>query len=404
MVARSSEPVRGAAGVPEAMVAGHVTLDVFPTLHGSLALEPGRLVVVGPAVTSTGGAVANVGVALHRLGVRVRLIARVGADLFGRAVLESLADLSDRLVDEIAVAPEDATSYTIVINPPGVDRSFLHCPGANESFSSRDVAYEKLAGVRVFHFGYPPLMPRMYADGGAELRTMFSRVRDESGAVTALDLCQPDPDSEAGQVDWQALLAGVLPFVDVFAPSVDELLFMLDRSAHEQLPDDAPPWSVIDQAWLSRLGTELTAMGPAVVAIKLGDQGLYLRTTGEAASITRFCARLGLDPDRWRDRELLSPCFRPRALGGTTGSGDATIAGLLAALLRGASPDEAATSATAVGACSVEAVDPTSGIPPWPRVAERIADGWPRLPVEAALRPSKLACGGRPSDSERDDE
>ena len=45
--------------------------------------------------------------------------------------------------------------------------------------------------MRVFHFGYPPLMPRMYADGGAQLQTMFSRVRDESGAVTALDLCHP---------------------------------------------------------------------------------------------------------------------------------------------------------------------------------------------------------------------
>jgi sugar/nucleoside kinase (ribokinase family) len=127
-------------------------------------------------------------------------------------------------------------------------------------------------------------------------------------------------------------------------------------------------------------------MGAVVAAIKLGDQGLYLRTTPDAARMRAFCDRVGLRADAWLDREVLSPCFQARTVKGTTGSGDATIAGLLAALLRGASPREAATGATAVGACSVEAVDPTSGIPTWTRVAERVADGWPRQPVEIALQ------------------
>jgi sugar/nucleoside kinase (ribokinase family) len=272
-----------------------------------------------------------------------------------------------------------------VINPPGVDRSFLHCPGANQSFSSQDVPYEKLAGVRVFHFGYPPLMPRMYADGGAELRTMFARVREETGTATALDMCDPDPDSEAGRVDWEDVLTRVLPFVDVFAPSIDELLFMLDRPAHDELLAGAPLCAVVDGARLSRLGAVLTAMGAAVVAVKLGDQGLYLRTANDPASINGFCRRVGLNHIQWRDRELLAPCFAPQPLVGTTGSGDATIAGLLAALLRGVAPAQAATSATAVGACSVEAVDPTSGVPVWSSVAQRIAAGWPRLAVDIEL-------------------
>jgi sugar/nucleoside kinase (ribokinase family) len=385
VAARSSESVGAAAAVPEAVVAGHISLDVYPTLHGEVKFAPGRLVVVGPAVMSTGGAVANVGMALHRLGVGVRLVAKVGADPFGRAVLESLRSMSERLVEELAVSPPEATSYTIVINPPGVDRSFLHCPGANESFSSEDVPYGRLGGVRVFHFGYPPLMPRTYADGGAELRTIFRRVRDESRAATVLDLCQPDPDSEAGRVDWREVLSQVLPFVDVFAPSIEELLFMLDRLAHDRLAEGGPVREIVDHARLAGLATELIAMGSAVVAIKLGEQGLYVRTTRERASIEEFCERLGLDGEQWRDRELLAPCFRAHAIYGTTGSGDATIAGLLAALLRGASPAQAATSATAVGACSVEAVDPTSGIPAWTHVAERVASGWPRLPVQLAV-------------------
>ncbi|MGZ4334278.1 MAG: carbohydrate kinase family protein [Gaiellaceae bacterium] len=384
MTASSYASVDAADDVPEAVVAGHVSLDVFPALQGPVRLEPGRLVVVGPAVMSTGGAVANTGVALHRLGVRVRLVAKIGADLFGRAVLDALAEHGERLADDLIVSAEEATSYTIVINPPGVDRSFLHCPGANQTFSAQDVPYEKLEGVRLFHFGYPPLMPAMYANGGAQLRDMFARVH-ERGPATSLDVCQPDPEGEAGRVDWQEVLAQALPFVDVFAPSIDDLLFMLDPQARERLLAGAELTAVVDRARLAELADSLTGMGASIVAIKLGEQGLYLRTTRDTARLRAFCDRIGLVAEAWRGREVLSPCFQPRVVAGTTGSGDSTIAGLLAALLRGADPSDAATSATAVGACSVEAVDPTSGIPCWPRVAERLANGWSRLPVEIAL-------------------
>jgi sugar/nucleoside kinase (ribokinase family) len=375
-------PNRGAG--PEAVVAGHISLDIHPALEGPVELEPGHLVVVGPAVISTGGAVANTGLALHRLGVGVRLVAKIGADLFGSAVRKALAEHGEHLGDDLIVSKEEATSYTIVINPPEVDRSFLHCPGANRIFSAQDVSYDDLDGVRLFHFGYPPLMPQMYADEGRQLRDMFARVH-EQGPATSLDLCQIDPGSEAASVDWEEVLARALPFVDVFAPSIDELLFMLDQQARDRLLAGTALAAVVDRSRLADLADRLTGLGASVVAIKLGEQGLYLRTTRDVARLQAFCDRLDLTPDAWCGREVLSPCFEPRVVAGTTGSGDATIAGLLAALLRGADPLDAATSATAVGACSVEAVDPVSGIPPWPRIAERLANGWPRRRIEVAV-------------------
>ena len=368
----------------DAMVAGHISLDVYPELTGRVALEPGRLVVVGPAAISTGGAVANTGLALHRLGVRVRLVAKVGADLFGRAVLDELAAADEALAADIVVSANEVTSYTIVISPPGVDRSFLHCSGANETFGADDVRYDLLAGVRVFHFGYPPLMREMYADGGAQLRRMFERVHS-AGPATSLDLCAIDPDSEAGRVSWEPVLSRTLPFVDVFAPSIGELLFMLDRPAHAELQGLGDLAAVVDRERLAKLAEILLGMGVAVVAIKLGDQGLYVRTTPETARISAFCERLGLAASAWRGREVLAPCFAARTVVGTTGSGDATIAGLLAALLRGEDPAPAATSATAAGACSVEGVDPHGAIPPWRSIAARVADGWSRLPVDIEL-------------------
>lgn len=63
---------------------------------------------------------------------------------------------------------------------------------------------------------------------------------------------------------------------------------------------------------------------------------------------------------------------------GTTGAGDCTLAGLLAGLSQEASPEEALTIATAVGACSVEKADSTSGVPCIEDVRRRIASGWAR--------------------------
>jgi len=354
---------------PQIVVAGHICLDIIPSLGEALDLRPGGLVVVGPSTVSTGGPVGNVGLALHRLGVPVRLMGKIGDDAFGRAVLEVLRARDPRLADGMILAPTETTSYSIVINPPGVDRTFLHCPGANATFGAGDLPLQELRGARILHVGYPPLMPRLYADGGADARRLFESIRAR-GLAVSLDMCEPDPHGEASRVDWARWLARVLPEVDVFAPSLDELRVMLRERA------DAP----LDLAGLRALAGRVMDLGPALVVLKLGAQGLYLRTGGGTA-LDRLCRVLGLEAETWRGREVLSPCFRPARLAGTTGSGDASIAGMLAALLRREDPVGVATSATAVGACSVEAPDATSGIPPWSEVAARLAAGWPRLPL-----------------------
>lgn len=366
------------------MIAGHVSLDVFPRLYGPVNLEPGRLNVIGPATFSTGGVVSNTGLAMHRLGVAVRLVGKVGDDLFGRVVRDAYRELRPQLADGLSVSAGETTSYTLVINPPHHDRAYLHCPGANETFGADDVRDEQLAGARLFHFGYPPLMPRLYADGGAELRRLFDRAHG-ANLITALDMCVPDPASEAGRADWVSVLETALPAVDVFAPSIEELLFMVDRATFDRLTAGESIAEVLDRASLRELSDRLIAMGSAIIALKLGDRGLYLRTTSDPARIGPLCDRLDLDANAWTHREILAPCFRAREIVGTTGSGDATIGGLLTAVLRGYGATEAATIATAVGACSVESVDPTTGIPSWDELSARLERGWPRHDVEIDL-------------------
>ncbi len=117
-----------------------------------------------------------------------------------------------------------------------------------------------------------------------------------------------------------------------------------------------------------------------MVAIKLGDRGLYLRTHQIEKTNLPFLIK----PKDWNYRQLLSPCFATEVKG-TTGTGDATIAGFLAQLLDGGEPEKVVTLATAVGACCVEAVDATGGIRPLPEVINRINSGWERLSLSIPI-------------------
>jgi sugar/nucleoside kinase (ribokinase family) len=371
-----------AMSIIEAVVAGHICLDVIPTLvGGAVVFRPGQTVEAGAAVFSTGGAVSNTGLALHKLGVVTRLMGKVGSDLFGQAVLQIIETHGRGLSEGMVVVPGESSSYSIILNPPNADRMFIHAPGCNATFGADDIHYDTLESAQLFHFGYPPLMERMYADNGAELTTIFQRVK-AMGITTTLDLAMPDPNSTAGHADWYAILGATLPYVDVLLPSAEEILLMLRRSVFDQLAgriQSPRPLDHITPEMISELGQALLDMGAKIVGLKIGDRGLYLRTSN-AATLAKMGRAKDVNRETWSERELWAPCFATQ-VAGTTGSGDTTIAGFLMGLLRGMTPEEALTAACAVGACSVEAVDALSRVRSWPETAKRIAAGWSRLPL-----------------------
>jgi sugar/nucleoside kinase (ribokinase family) len=360
------------------VVAGHICLDVIPTLLGSgdfaSTFLPGRLLEAGPVLTATGGAVSNTGQALHKLGIDTRLMGKIGNDIFGRATLAAIKAQSEHLAEGMRLAQNEASSYTIILSPPRTDRIFLHCPGPNDTFGADDVNYELLRQVDLFHFGYPPLMKRLYQNDGAELIELFKRAK-ETGVTTSLDLAMPDPNAPSGQADWPAILAAVLPLVDLFVPSLEEVLLMLDRQTFDRIETGQ---ARIDAPLLSRVADDLLAMGSKMVLLKAGERGLYLRTAADLSELGR--AR-PTDITRWANREFWVPIFETEVTG-TTGAGDSAVAGFLAALLRDLAPTQAVTIAAAVGACNVEAADATSGILSWSETLARIEAGWPRRQLQ----------------------
>ena len=307
------------------VVAGHLCLDIIPALTSETEMRPGILVEAGKAQLSTGGAVSNVGISLHKLGADVRLVGKVGDDAFGRIVLDILS--SHGLEGGATVDPSGDTSYTIVVSPPGHDRTFIHCPGTNDTFTAADVPDSALVGASHLHFGYPPLMAAMSANGGAELVALFSRARS-LGLTTSLDMSLPDPSSKQGQVGWDELLVNVLTFVDLFMPSEDELAYMLPSIGTE----------------VPVLAAHCLSLGAKEVVLKCGSLGVY-----------------GVGQDRVGNWQ---PCF-PAEVVGTTGSGDATIAGFLYGRSIGLSFAKCLEAGCAVGACCVQVADAVSGIPRW---------------------------------------
>ena len=360
------------------VAAGHICLDITPIFPANRAYDnvqdiliPGKLIQTEAADVHTGGSVANTGLALKLLGNDVRLLGKVGDDAFGTMVNNILASYG---AGGLLTDPDSSTSYSVVLAVPGIDRVFLHNPGANDTFCGADIPDEALTGAALFHFGYPPLMRRMYENNGRELTELFRRVKS-MGIATSLDLAAVDPDTPAGRIDWNSILANVLPFVDFFVPSFEELCFMMDRPRYDRLVSRGGDLTDnLDIATeVAPLAEQLMSAGCKVVLIKCGTAGMYFRTAG-AEAIANI--GLSLDESVWADRKGLQPCYRADIVRSGTGAGDTSIAAFLTAVLAGKAPERCAAVSAAEGACCVTAYDALSGLCPIEELEARIDAGW----------------------------
>ncbi len=363
------------------IAAGHICIDVTPVFpHARLtfaeALSPGKLTRVEAADIHTGGSVANTGLALKLLGADVRLAGKVGDDPFGAMIADRLRKYGAE--EGLLVDKSGTTSYSVVIAPPGVDRIFLHHPGVNDTFISRDIPESMLESADHLHFGYPPLMRRMYENCGEELLSLFRRAR-LLGLSTSLDMAAIDPATEAGQLDWRAILSRVLPYVDFFVPSIEELCFMLDRPRYESWlvrADGGDVTAILDpEADIAPLAETCIALGAKAVLLKCGAPGMYLRTA-PADVLAAAGSRCGLDAASWADQRFFQPGYKPARVLSGTGAGDTSIAAFLLSMLDGCPPLECVRLAAATGACCVEAYDALSGLQPLDELRQRIAGGW----------------------------
>lgn len=363
------------------VVAGHLCLDITPGFIEGMKKDvgdifsPGKLTNMSGVSFSTGGAVSNTGVTLLKLGIDTKLMGKIGNDYFGEIVQMILRE--NGAGEGMIVVDGARTSYTVILAPPGVDRMFLHDPGANDTFCADDIDYDAVRQVQLFHFGYPPLMKRMYESEGDELVKIFTKVK-EMGIATSLDMTLPDSASESGMVDWDSILKRLLPYVDIFVPSIEETLYMIEREEYSRLRELSKGRDVVellDMNILQKLGQKLLDYGTKIVVIKCGKKGYYIRTQGKDI-LMRMGNLQPADIDNWANRELIEEIYHVQKVVSTTGAGDASIAGFLAAFINGRSIEEAVRIACAVGAECVQAYDAFSGVKTWNETINLIQNGW----------------------------
>ena len=372
------------------VVAGHLCLDItpaFPTRAFPLqagetiqdVFAPGKLINVGEAHIHTGGAVANTGLAMKLLGMDVTLAGKIGEDSLGGIVASIFGQYG--AADELIRCSDGSTSYTVVLAPPGIDRFFLHHPGANDTFCAEDIPDELLSEAALLHFGYPSLLRRMYENDGEELERLFQRAKG-AGAAVSLDLAMADPESPAGRADWERILSRALALTDIFVPSAEELMFMLDRQKYAALRERAKEKDFCELLDLRRdiipLADRCLAMGAKLVLIKCGAPGMFLKTAS-ARRLRELPKRLGLDAEVWSETAIFEKSYVPERVLSGTGAGDTSIAAFLAAALRGLPPEECVRLAAAEGACCVAAYDAVSGLKTLEELQEKIAAGWKKV-------------------------
>ena len=367
------------------IAAGCVCIDITPEFRsGSVAdigelLRPGKLIETGRATISPGGAVSNTGLALKALGEDVVLVARIGDDLLGDTLSKILLQQGVKL-SLIRSSGED-TAYSVVLAIPGIDRIFLHDPGANHTFCADDIPQDELEDTAIFHFGYPPIMRSMYSDNGAELVKVMTKAKN-AGCITSLDMAMADPESEAGKADWPSILKKVLPLTDIFVPSFEEMLFMLDRTRYEELKEVAGNKDITDIADLDRdikpLADKCMALGAKILLLKCGVPGLYLRTA-DKNRLTEIADMTGIDAELWGGRDLYEKSYVAERVASASGAGDTCIAAFLASILHGESPEDSLHIASATGALSVAEYDAVSGLLPLPEVKAKIESGWDKI-------------------------
>ncbi len=236
-----------------------------------------------------GGAPANVLVALKRLGHDVAFIGKVGTDMHGDFLRETLEDNGIDCTGLIS-DPDFFTTLAFVALDEQGDRSFSFArkPGADTQLRADELPLDLIRGSKVFHVGSLSL-----TDEPARSATVAALdAAKEAGCVMSYDpnyrdSLWPSADAAAEQ------MRSIATYMDLVKMSAEECPLMTEFAD----PAEA--------------ASALLEQGASVVVVTLDADGALVST---------------------QDGSLMVPSFRVEAVD-TTGAGDAFWGGFLTAFV-----------------------------------------------------------------------
>lgn len=363
----------------DAVIAGYTCVDLTPDFRKDSPvkeiadlLKPGKLIEIGGLGFTLGGVVPNTGLAMKKFGKRVFLNGLIGNDFIGNIAETRLSGYG--ISEGMVKTGEVNTAYSIVLAPPGVDRIFLESPGCNQIFGLKHIDFKAIKKSRLFHFGYPPLLRQFWLNNGQHLAQLYSEVQ-KAGVVTSLDFSLPDPESESGKVNWPEILEKTLPFVDIFVPSLEELLQTMIPGVYAEIQSMPGNTKIIDRIPLDlvkELGHRIIGLGVKILLIKMGHRGAYL-LTGNISSLDKE-AGVTLNEKKWNNREILCNAYKvdTSKVKNATGAGDTAVAAFLTAVLNGDTPETAIRYAGMAGRESLYCENIFEEIANWAQLTEKI--------------------------------
>jgi len=177
---------------------------------------PGRVTLV------QGGSAANTARWLGRLGARTSLIAAVGRDAAGRALVEAIR--TDGVTPRVSRVAGARTGRIGVLVEPGGERSFVADRGAADLLAPRDLRAAWFAGAVALHL---PVYSLLGEPLGAAGRRAIELARAADASVS-VDLASIGPLLAGGRRAAKALIAGIAPDF-LFATSAETMAFLGGR-------------------------------------------------------------------------------------------------------------------------------------------------------------------------------
>lgn len=122
----------------------------FPT-GAAECFSLGSKVELDELVFTTGGGGSNAAISLARQGYKTSLVARVGMDLGGKAIIEELHNekSSVKFIQQDQKVP---TSYSFILLSQGGERTILVYRGASKNIDSREINFDELRQAKWFYF------------------------------------------------------------------------------------------------------------------------------------------------------------------------------------------------------------------------------------------------------------
>ncbi|QWB99456.1 carbohydrate kinase family protein [Mycoplasmatota bacterium] len=244
--------------------------------------KAGQLEFVDGMNLYTGGCAMNCSIDLSIMKIPHQLIIPIGDDFYGDFIVEKLKNHQIHTDHLIRFKDTSTSSSVVLLNPQG-ERSFLHHPGANGVLQIEDIDLSILDQTDILFIGGALLMPRF---DGQQMKDLLKYAKDK-GVYTVLDIGW-DPLNQ-----WMDTLVGVLAYVDLFVPSIDEAKML----------------SKLDD--VKEMNDYFKNKGVKELIIKLGDQG--------AAYFDK-------------EKTKILPSIKTGKIIDTTGAGDSFMAGILTGL------------------------------------------------------------------------